>query len=134
MGSVEPWWMARWKARVDVLLTVIKLVFYLLPLRRYKAKLSNLAAFRRGGSLQSRFQGKGSSLGNVFGFYKTRHILLSDCANCTVLRAVVLTIPACDRQTDRRTDRRTNGIAKASTALAMRALWRAVKRRNTIYR
>jgi len=46
-----------------------------------------------------------------FGFYKTRHILLSDSANCTVLRAVVLT--------QYRRDRRTNGIAVASTALAM---------------
>jgi len=26
-----------------------------------------------------------------FGFYKTRHILLSNSANCTVLHAVVLT-------------------------------------------
>jgi len=36
--------------------------------------------------LESRFQGKGSSLWNIFGCYKTRHILLSDSANCTVLR------------------------------------------------
>jgi len=49
-----------------------------------------------------------------FGFYKTRHILLSESANCTVLRAVVLT------QYRRVTDRRTDGIAVASTALAMR--------------
>ena len=58
-----------------------------------------------------------------FGFYKTIHILLSDSANCTVLHAVVLTIPACDGQTDGQTD----GIAVASTALARRALRRAVK-------
>ena len=61
------------------------------------------------------------SLGNIFGFYKTRHILLSDSANCTVLRAVVLT------QYRRVTDGRKDGIAVASTALAMRALQRAVK-------
>jgi len=42
--------------------------------------------------------------------------LLSSSANCTVLRAVVLT------QYRRVTDRRTDGIAIASTALAMRAL------------
>jgi len=43
-----------------------------------------------------------------FGFYKTRHILLSNGANCTVLRAVVLTQYRCvtDR-TDGRTDGRT---------------------------
>jgi len=60
--------------------------------------------------------------GIFFGFYKTRHILLSDNASCTVLRAVVLT--QYRRVADRRTDRRTNGIVIGSTALAMR---RAVK-------
>jgi len=49
--------------------------------------------------------GKGSSLGNIFGLYKTRHILLSDSANCTVLRAAVLT--QYRHVTDGRTDRRT---------------------------
>ena len=57
-------------------------------------------------------------MGNIFGFYKTRHILLSDSANCTVLRAVVLT------QYRRVTDGQTDGIAVASTAPAKR---RAVK-------
>jgi len=42
-----------------------------------------------------------------------------------VLRAVVLTLYR--RVTDGRTDRQTDGIAIASTALAMRALRRAVK-------
>jgi len=53
--------------------------------------------------------------------------LLSNSANCTVLRAVVLTQyrRVTDRQTDRRTD--GDGIAVANTALAMRALRRAVK-------
>jgi len=46
-------------------------------------------------------------------------------ANCTVLRAVVLT--QYRRATDRRTDGQTDGNAIASTALAMRALRRAVK-------
>jgi len=41
--------------------------------------------------LSQDFRRKGSSLGNIFGFYKTRHILLSDSAICTVLRVVVLT-------------------------------------------
>jgi len=51
----------------------------------------------------------------IFSFYKTRHILLSDSANCTVLRAVVLT--QYRRVTDGQTDRQTDGIAIASTAL-----------------
>ena len=71
------------------------------------------------------FRGKGLCLWNIFGFYKNKHILLYDNANCTVLRAVVLT--QYRRVTDRRTDGQTDGIAVASTALAMRALRRAVK-------
>ena len=42
-----------------------------------------------------------------FGFYKTRHILLSDSANSTVLRAVILT--QYRRVTDGRTDRQMDG-------------------------
>jgi len=88
--------------------------------------VSKLAAFRIGYvALSQNFRGKGSSLGNIFfGFYKTRHILLSNGANCTVLRAVVLIQyrRVTDGQTDRQTDRRTDGIAVANTALAMRAL------------
>jgi len=88
--------------------------------------VSKLTAFWRGWvSLSQDFRGKELSLGNIFGFFKTRHILLSDSANCTVLHAVVLT--QYRRVTDRQTDRQTDGIAIASTAFAMRALRRAVK-------
>ena len=66
--------------------------------------------------------GRGRPWGIFFIFYKTRHILLSNGANCTVLRAVVLT--QYRRVTDGRTDGQSDGIAVASTALAMR---RAVK-------
>jgi len=52
---------------------------------------------------EPRFQAKGRPWGIFFGFYKIRHILLSDSANCTVLRAVVLT------QYRRVTDRQTDG-------------------------
>jgi len=72
--------------------------------------------------LSQDFRGSGRPWGIFFSFYKTRHILLSDNANCTVLRAVVLT------QYRRVTDGQTDGIAVASTALAMRALRHAVKR------
>jgi len=46
-----------------------------------------------------------------FGFYKTRHILLFDSANCTVLHDVVLTQyrRVTDGQTDGRTDRQIDG-------------------------
>jgi len=68
-------------------------LFYLLRLRRYKAKCVKTCCLQEGvGYLEPRFQGEGVVPGNIlFGFYKTRHILLSDSANCTVLRAVVLT-------------------------------------------
>jgi len=83
--------------------------------------VSRLAAIRRGEVSSSQdFRGKGSSLENIFGFYKTRHILLSDSANCTVLRTVVLT------RYRRVADGQTGGIVIASTAIAMRALRRAV--------
>jgi len=62
--------------------------------------------------------GRGRPWRIFFGFYKTRHILLSDSANCIVLRAIVLT------QYWSVTDGRTDAIAVASTALAM---WCAVK-------
>jgi len=73
---------------------------------RYKAKRVKTHCFLEGvGQFELRFQGKGSSLGNIFGFYKTRHIWLSDSANCTVLCAVVLT--QYQRVTNGQTDRRT---------------------------
>jgi len=70
------------------------------------------------GHLEPRFQGEGS-WGICYGFYNTRHILLSESANCIVLRAVVLT------QYQRVTDGQTDGIAVASTALSMQ---RSVKK------
>ena len=98
--------------------------------------MSNLAAFRRRWvTLSQDFRGRGRPWGIFFGFYKTRHILLSDSPNCAVLRAVVLTQyrRVTDGQTDGRTDGQTDGIAIANTALAMRALRRAVKTTNKNY-
>jgi len=83
--------------------------------------VSKLAAFRSGQvTLSQNFRGRGRPWRIFFGFYKARHILLPNGANCTVLRAVVLT--QYRRVTDRQTDRRTDGITVANTALAMRAL------------
>jgi len=73
--------------------------------------VSKLTAFWRGWvSLSQDFGGKGSSLWIFFVFYKTRQILLSDSANCTVLRAVILT------QYRHVTDRPMDRIGIASTA------------------
>ena len=58
-------------------------------------------------TLSQDFRGRGRPWGIFFGFYKTRYILLSDSANCTVLRAVILTQywRVIDRQTDGWIDR-----------------------------
>jgi len=121
--------MARSKARVEFLLNVIGILFYLLRLRRYKAKGVKTRCYQEWvGQFEPRFQGKGTSLGNIYWFlYKARHILLSDSANCTVLRAVVLT--QYRRVTDGQTHRRNCRSYLYSTALGMRALRRAVKTR-----
>jgi len=37
-GSVEPWWMARWKARAEFLLSVIKLLFLSLTVEALQGK------------------------------------------------------------------------------------------------
>jgi len=109
-GGVEPWLMARRKACIK------------LPIRHnwtFFASSYRWGATRQNMSCQaSLLSGEGRSLGTkiswgrgcpwgiFFGFYKTRHILLSDSTNCTVLRAVVLT--QYRRVTDRRTDRQTD--------------------------
>ena len=58
MGSVEPWLMARWKARVEFLLSVIELLFLSLAAEALQGKTSKLAAFRWVGHLEPRFQGE----------------------------------------------------------------------------
>ena len=74
--------------------------------RTTRQSVSKLTAFWMGWvSLSQDFRGMGHPLGILFGFYKTRHILLSKGANCTVLRAVVLT--QYRRMTDRQTDGQT---------------------------
>ena len=52
--------MARWKAHVEFLLNVIVLLFYLLRLRRYKAKRVKTRCLQEGvGHLEPRFPGEG---------------------------------------------------------------------------
>jgi len=63
----------------------------------------NSLHFWEGGSVWAKISGEGVVPGEYFfGFYKTRHILPSDNANRTVLRAVVLT--QYRRVIDRRTE------------------------------
>ena len=103
--------MARWKARAEFVLSVIKLLFLSLTVEALQGKMYQNSLPSGGGrSLGAKIsRGRGRPCGIFFGSYKTRHILLSDGANCTVLRAVVLTQyrRVTDRQTDGRTDRLT---------------------------
>ena len=109
-GGVEPWWMARWKARAKFLLSVIELLFLSLTVEALQGKMyQNSLTLGVGGHLAPKFQGEGVVPGEYFfGFYKTRHILLSNGANCTVLslhRATCRrfdTILASDGRTDGR--------------------------------
>ena len=122
--------MACWKARLEFLLSVIELLFLSLTVEALQGKTCQNSLLGGGRSLGAKISGgRGRPWGIFFGFYKTRHILLYNSANCTVLRAVVLTQyrRVTDGRTDRQTDGQTDGIAIASTALAMRALRRAVK-------
>ena len=68
--EVEPWWMARWKARAEFLLSVIELLFLSLTrLRRYKAKyVKTLCLQEWVGHFEPKFQGEGVVPGNIFWF------------------------------------------------------------------
>ena len=85
--------MARWKARVESLLSVIVFLFLSLTVEALKGKMcQNSVPSEVGRSLGANISGgMGRPWGIFLGFYKTGHILLSNGANCTVLRAVVLT-------------------------------------------
>jgi len=93
VGGVEPWWMARWKALAEFLLSVIGLLFLSLTVEALQGKrCQESLPSGVGRSLGAKISGgRGRPWGIFFGFYRIRHILLSDSANCTVLRAVVLT-------------------------------------------
>jgi len=121
-GGVEPWWMARWKALAEFLLRVIELLFLSLTVEALQGKTcQNSLPSGVGWSLGAKISGEGVVPGEYFSVStKTRHILLSDSANFTVLRAVVLT--QYRRVTEGQTDGQKDGIAVANTALAMRAL------------
>jgi len=94
-----------------------------LTVEALQGKMCQVSLLSGGGrSLGAKISGtRGRPWGMFFGFYKTRHILLSDSAKCTVLCAIVLT------QYRRVTNGQTDGIAVASTALAIQ---RAVKWQN----
>jgi len=81
-GGVEPCWMARWKARAEFLLTIglIELLFLSLTVEALQGKMcQNSLPSGVGRSLGGKISGgNGRPWGIFFGFYKTRHILLSN--------------------------------------------------------
>jgi len=107
--------MARWKSRAEFLLSVIEVLFLSLTVEALQGKMcQNSLPSGVGRSLGVIIiGGRGRPWGTFFGFYKTRHILLSNGANCTVLRAVVLT--QYRRVTDR--ERETEGWTDGQTQL-----------------
>jgi len=104
------------------LLSVIELLFLSLAVEALQGKTCQNSLPSGGGrSLGAKVSGgRGRPWEVFFGFYNTRHILLSDSANCTMLRAVVLT--QYRRVTDRWTDGQTDGNAIASAALLRRTV------------
>jgi len=69
-GGVEPWLMARWKAHVDFLLTVIELLFLSLSIEVLQGKTCQKALlFGGGGSVWAKISGgRGRPSGIFFGF------------------------------------------------------------------
>jgi len=98
--------MARWKARIEFLLRLIELLFLSLTVEALQGKMCQNSLPSGGGrSLGAKISGRrGRPCGIFLVSTKLDNILLSDGANCTVLRAVVLT--KYRRVTNGQTDRR----------------------------
>jgi len=103
--GIEPWLMARWKARVRLSIRHNWTFSLALTVEALQGKTCQDSLQSGGGrSLGAKIsEGRGRPWGIFFGFYKTRRILLSESANYTVLRAVVL------MQYRRVTDGQTDG-------------------------
>jgi len=101
--------MARWKARVEFLLSAVELLFLSLTVEALQGKMcQNSLPSGVGRSLGAKISvGSGRPWGIFFVCTKldTFCYLTVQTAPCTCRRFD--TIPACDRQTDGRTDRQT---------------------------
>jgi len=111
-GSIEPWLMAPWKARVNFLLTVTELLFLSLTVDALHGKTcQNSLLFGEGGSVWAKISGKGVVPGE--------HFLVSTKLD-TFCYLTVQTAPWYVQsfwhntgvwQTNRQTDGQTDGIA-----------------------
>jgi len=81
MGSVEPWLMARWKARVEFLLSVIELLFLSLAVETLQGKMcQNWLPSGGGRSLEGKISGgKGRPLANILTPLERQFIALQLC-------------------------------------------------------
>jgi len=72
-GSVEPWWMARWKARAEFLLSIIELLFLSLTVEALQGKMcQNSLPSGVGRSLGAKISGgRGRSWGIFFGVWNS---------------------------------------------------------------
>jgi len=67
MGVVEPWWMARWKAHAEFLLSVIELLFLSLTVEALQGKMcQNSLPSEVGRSLGAKISGEGVVPGEYF--------------------------------------------------------------------
>ena len=66
-GDVEPWWMARWKARAEFLLSVVELLFLYLTVEALLGKMcQNSLPSGVGRSLGAKMSGEGVVPGELF--------------------------------------------------------------------
>jgi len=99
-GGVEPWLMAHWKARIEFLLGVSELLFYLLRLRHYKAKRACQYSLLSGGGRSVRAKisgGRGRPWGIFCGFYKSRRAVVQRVRHFG-LRSVGRGFKSCSKQ------------------------------------
>ena len=84
--------MARWKGRVEFLLSVIERLFLSLAVEAVQGKMCQNSLPSGGGrSLGAKISGgRGRPWGIFFGFYETRHILHENRSRDTPLRGVYI--------------------------------------------
>ena len=118
-GGVEPWLMARWKARVEFLLSVIELLFVSPTVEALQDKMCQNSQLSGGvGQFEPRFQGKWVVPGEYF-LVSTK----LDTFCYPTVQSAPCYVPSFWHNTSVwQTDGQTDGIAIASTALTMRAL------------
>jgi len=96
--------MARWKAHVDFLITIIELLFLSLTVEALQGKTcQNSLLFGGVGQFEPSFQEKGSSLENILLVSRkldTFFYLTVQTAPYRAMRSRLDTIPVCDRRTE----------------------------------